>query len=131
MKADRQGEVDAIDLSPLDPTGRPDFDAKVGRVVAMARPELARRRAAARAVVDPFGSMPRLWGRVVWPAAAAVALMSLVFLRTGEASAMGATADEEMAIAVGVPEVLAPWIDETEAPGLGAILVGWEAESER
>lgn len=120
-------EVAPVDLSAIDPTTRADrFDAVVADVLDGSRFELARRRKAAIGV----GATLLQWGRVAWPAAAAVALASLAVLRT-EAPALGATPDamtieEEMALAVGVPEALAPWVSETDAPGLGEILIGWE-----
>jgi len=129
MRADRDEEARPVDLAPLDPTAGSGFDATVRSVIEASRFELARRTAASRIVADPFGAVPRLWGRVAWPAAAAVALLSLALLRTG-GTVIGATPEEAMAIAVGVPEALAPWVDEPVAPGLGAILVGWEGEPE-
>lgn len=122
-------EVAAVELTALDPTARADrFDAVVASVLDEAGFELARRRRAAIGV----GATLLQWGRVAWPAAAAVALASLAVLRT-DAPVMGATPDaitieEEMALAVGVPEALAPWVSETDAPGLGEILIGWEEE---
>jgi hypothetical protein len=122
-------EVAPVELTALDPTARADhFDSAVSHVLDGARFELARRRKAAIGM----GATLLQWGRVAWPAAAAVALASLAVLRT-EAPVMGATPDaitieEEMALAVGVPEALAPWVSESGAPGLGEILIGWEEE---
>jgi hypothetical protein len=122
-------EVAAVELTALDPTAHADrFDAVVANVLDEAGFELARRRRAAIGV----GATLLRWGRVAWPAAAAVALASLAVLRT-DAPVMGATPtaitiEEEMALAVGVPEALAPWVSETGAPGLGEILIGWEEE---
>ena len=135
MAADRTDEhravddVPAIDLSPLDPTIRgTGFDEAVTAIVEDARFELARRRPRS----GLFNTMPSAWGRVAWPAAAAVALASLAVLRTSE-PAMGAalenvTIEEEMALAVGVPEALAVWVGEEGAPVLSEILIGWEQE---
>ena len=118
--------VEAVDLSALDPVADGEqFDAIVAEIVDRARAELSRRGRRTAGV----GSTLRHWGRVAWPAAAAVALASLAVLRT-EAPAMAATVEvtiaEEMALAVGVPEALAPWVDEVDAPALGEILVGWD-----
>jgi hypothetical protein len=135
MAADRTDEhgsvedVPAVDLSPIDPTASgAGFDEAVAGIVEGARFELSRRR------VRPglFNTMPSAWGRVAWPAAAAVALASLAVLRTSE-PAMGAaiqdvTIEEEMALAVGVPEALAVWVGEDDAPVLSEILIGWEQE---
>ena len=130
MAADRHDDVAPIDLSSLDPTtgldrttGSEHFDSAVASIMEDARFELARRAATAR-------RMTRLWGRIVWPAAAAIALVSLGMLRTGE-TAIAATVDEEMALAVGVPEALAPWVEGTDAPALAEILVGWNEEDGR
>jgi hypothetical protein len=67
---------------------------------------------------------------VAWPAAAAVALASLAVLRTSEPAfaAIEITVEEEMALAVGVPEALAIWVAEPDSPGLNEILIGWEQE---
>ncbi len=127
MAADQDDQVPGLDLSPLDPTrDRHGFDHAVSRIVAEARVELARRRGTdARA---PWvGATPALWGRVAWPVAAAVALASVAVLRIGE-PAMGATPDEELARAVGVPEALAPWVGSETAPPISEILVGWEED---
>jgi hypothetical protein len=128
-KAEGHDEVRPIDLGPLDPTTTSRFDAAVDDILDAARFELRRRAAASRIVTDSFAAVPRLWGRVAWPAAAAIALTSLALLTAGDPS-LRLTPDEATAIAVGVPEALAPWIDEAEAPGLGSILVGWEGEPE-
>ncbi|MDH3733288.1 MAG: hypothetical protein OEU54_07120 [Gemmatimonadota bacterium] len=122
-------DVEPIDLSGLDPTAdRARFDLAVARVVEAARFELAKRGRRRQG----FSAIPKLWGRVAWPAAAAVALTSVAVLRAN-APAIGATIDpisveEEMALAVGVPEALAGWVEATESPVLGEILVGWEEE---
>jgi len=124
MGNDRHVDVTPIDLSSLDPTGgEGHFDSAVASIMDDARFELARRSVATR-------RMPRLWGRVVWPAAAAIALVSLGMLRTG-GTALAATVDEEMALAVGVPEALAPWVEGTDSPALSEILVGWSEEDGR
>ena len=123
-------EMRPIDLSPLDPTDSSGFDAAVEGVLEAAGFELRRREAASRVFAGPVGAAPRLWGRVAWPAAAAVALTSLALLRTAE-GLPAATPDEATALAVGVPEALAPWIDEPEAPGLASILIGWEGDRGR
>ena len=121
-------DVAEVDLSPLDPTTRDaGFDEAVTRIVEGARPELVRRRAPGL-----FGAVPSAWGRVAWPAAAAVALASLAVLRAGD-PVLGATLDdvtieEEMARAVGVPEALAVWVGVDGAPVLSEILIGWEPE---
>ena len=122
-------EVEPVDLSALDPLADSRrFDTAVAAIVGRARPELTRRLGRAVGV----GPTLRRWGRVAWPAAAAVALASLAVLRT-EAPALAATVEptiaEEMALAVGVPEALAPWVDEVDSPALGEILVGWEEGS--
>ncbi|MFV1986841.1 MAG: hypothetical protein ACC682_06150 [Gemmatimonadota bacterium] len=134
MAADRTDErqnADAaaeIDLSPLDPTARgAGFDRAVASIVEGAGFELARRRGPGL-----FDAVPSAWGRVAWPAAAAVALASLAVLRAGEpafaAAAADVTIEEEMARAVGVPEALAVWVGEDGAPVLSEILIGWEPE---
>jgi len=120
-------DAPAVDLAPLDPTGDGEaFGLKVDGVLAEAGFELARRRKRA----GLFGSLPSQWGRVAWPAAAAVTLASLAVLRTSEpAFAMDEiTVEEEMALAVGVPEALAVWVAEPDSPELNEILIGWEQE---
>lgn len=129
-RADGRDETRPIDLAPLDPTSSSGFDAAVDGILDAARFELGRRASSSRVTADPFGAVPRLWGRVAWPAAAAIALTSLALLRTAE-RIPGATPNEATALAVGVPEALAPWIDESEAPGLGSILIGWEGDRGR
>lgn len=122
-------DVAPVDLTAIDPTADSDrFDMVVETVMDGARFELARRRRVALGV----GSILRQWGRVAWPAAAAVALASLAVLRT-DAPVMGATLEpltieEEMALAVGIPEALASWVEQENAPPLGEILIGWEEE---
>jgi len=121
------GDLARVDLSALDPTrAEAHLDSAVAEIMEEARFELARRAASTRGMPG----LPRLWGRVVWPAAAAIALVSIGMLRTGE-TAIAATPDEEMALAVGVPEALAPWVGQTDSPGLSEILVGWNEEDGR
>ena len=48
-----------------------------------------------------------------------------------DSPAIGATLDEvtvveATALAVGVPEALAAWVDDTGEPAIDEILVGWE-----
>ncbi|MDX1395694.1 MAG: hypothetical protein R3195_15030 [Gemmatimonadota bacterium] len=116
-------DVPAVDLSALDPTADARaFDGRVRDILDDARFELARRRRASRTGVAAR------WGRVAWPAAAAVALASLAVLRTSQPALASdqVTIEEEMALAVGVPEALAVWVSETDAPQISEILVGWE-----
>ena len=120
-------DAPAVDLTELDPTVDGDaFARKVDGVLTEAGFELARRRKRA----GLFGSLPSQWGRVAWPAAAAVALASLAVLRTSEpAFAMDdVTVEEEMALSVGVPEALAVWVSEPDSPELNEILIGWEQD---
>jgi hypothetical protein len=123
-------EPGPIDLGAIDPTrDSVRFDRAIAHLRERARPELERRsRAAAWATGSTSGwlrTLPESWGRVAWPAAAAIALASFAILQTRDA-AMGATVEEALAHAVGVPEVLAPWMNVQEAPALSQILVGWE-----
>ena len=117
----RENEQDnPIDFAGLDPTlDEVRFQGTVGRILDEARPFLAGRRSepgehrGALSAVAAIGS----WWKPLTAAAAALALGSATLL-SGVQPAGDAGGDEAagFAEAMGVPSVLAGWVQSNEAP---------------
>lgn len=136
--SERPDAEDRLDLTALDPTADAErFGHVVRRIGARAASELARRASAdvsararsfdqpAIAVVDVM----RGWQRVLWPAAAAIALVSLATLGLVEyPTTEGVSAESQLAQALGVPASLAEWVAEGELPEPGLLVFSEEEQ---
>lgn len=140
--ADERRREEPIDLSPLDPTADPRFEAIVSSIAERAARELGRRRerpdaAGAGAIMEgrvraEAGVIAEIgrWWRPSLAAAAVLAIASAVLLIAGRGSVDDDARETGIAEAVGVPRELAYWTRAGEFPGPGELVVGLQEVDE-
>ncbi|MEE9197545.1 MAG: hypothetical protein V3U45_05330 [bacterium] len=115
-------EGDSIDFSPLDPTtDEARFDEIVGGIVARAAGELSLRRARSTTIVQ----LAR-WRRPMLAAAALMAVISATILsQVGGQEAATFSQTDGVAEALGVPGLIAEWIETDELPSTADLLTSF------
>lgn len=113
---------DRIDFAPLDPTEDPQrFDRIVGAIAERAAEELAARRLKA----NVFGQVVHWW-KPLLAAAAITGIVSISALARLQDSAPESETEIGLAEAIGVPEQVADWIRNEDAPTPAELLVTLE-----
>jgi hypothetical protein len=117
-----QGE--RFDLTPLDPTRDSErFESAVRAIIDAASEQLAARRAGVGVFTQVAG-----WWKPLLAAAAITGIVALAALASLPAGGPADGSEGGIAEAIGIPEQVASWVLEEEAPDVADLLVTLEGE---